>query len=189
MKSNIVVVGGGPAGVEAAITAASCVKKVTLVSDRPVGTWHQLMPSRVWLTVVDQLYATLDSEVFPLQQVSQMKQYFDLEPINSYVRRIADQWNAQTMQKLERLGVQIVTGTASLESQNQVRVSSGIEPDLILQADAIIVATGSVPFVTRFSYFGTVLRKPNAMFHPGLTGHLPVEPPVGVMSLTLRSRE
>ena len=53
MTKHIIVVGGGPAGIEAAKAAAKAGSQVTLVSEGPVGGragWHSLLPSKVWLT-------------------------------------------------------------------------------------------------------------------------------------------
>ena len=57
MTKRIVVVGGGPAGIEAAKAAAKAGSQVTLVSEGPVGGragWHSLLPSKVWLAAAGQ---------------------------------------------------------------------------------------------------------------------------------------
>ena len=56
MRKNIVIIGGGPAGLEAARAAAKAGAQVTLVSNEGLGGragWHSLLPSKVWLTAVD----------------------------------------------------------------------------------------------------------------------------------------
>ena len=53
MPKKIIVIGGGPAGIEAAEAAAKAGGDVTIVSNAPIGGragWHSLLPSKVWLT-------------------------------------------------------------------------------------------------------------------------------------------
>ncbi|MCA9930136.1 MAG: FAD-dependent oxidoreductase, partial [Anaerolineales bacterium] len=54
MSKRIIIIGGGPAGIEAAKGAAQHGADVTIVSNAPIGGragWHSLLPSKVWLTV------------------------------------------------------------------------------------------------------------------------------------------
>ena len=44
-KNDIIVIGGGPAGVEAAIAVAPYADSVVIISEGPVGDWEKLMPS------------------------------------------------------------------------------------------------------------------------------------------------
>ncbi len=56
MTKHIIVVGSGPAGIEAAKAAAKAGSQVSLISEGPVGGragWHSLLPSKVWLTAAD----------------------------------------------------------------------------------------------------------------------------------------
>ncbi|MDE0630617.1 MAG: NAD(P)/FAD-dependent oxidoreductase [Caldilineaceae bacterium] len=146
MNKRIVVIGGGPAGVEAASTAAPYAGTVTIVSDRPVGAWHQLLPSRVWLTAVDNLYATLGpfaSSTSGFPDISR----FTLAEAHAHVDRIARRWSAQQAQMLNDLGVRIVEGKASFQSPSQLLIASNSDGVMTLEADAFIMATGSTPSV------------------------------------------
>ena len=56
MSKKIVIIGGGPAGVESAITSQQTGTNMTIISDGPIGGragWHSLLPSKVWLSAVD----------------------------------------------------------------------------------------------------------------------------------------
>ena len=146
MNKRIVVIGGGPAGVEAASTASHYTDPVTIVSDRPVGAWHQLLPSRVWLSAVDNLYATH----YPLTSAARRpsnRSQFSLAEVHEHANRIANQWSAQQARKLQNLGVRIIRGKASFQSPSQLTIASDSEGDMTIEADAFIVAAGSTPFV------------------------------------------
>ena len=143
---HIAVIGGGPAGVEAATTAAPYADAVTIVSDRPIGAWHQLLPSRVWLAAVDNLYPTpgpLPSKTGTPSDKGQ----FILAEVNAYADRIAGQWRAQQARKLHDLGVRIIEGKASFQSPGRLTIANASDGDMTIEADAFIVAAGSTPFV------------------------------------------
>ncbi len=146
MNKRIVVIGGGPAGVEAASTASHYTDPVTIVSDRPVGAWHQLLPSRVWLTAVDNLYTTLGPFASATSGLPDRSQ-FDLAEVRAHADRIATRWSAQQARKLQDLGVRTITGKASFQSPGQLTIASDSEGDITIEADAFIVAAGSTPFV------------------------------------------
>ena len=46
LKNDIIVIGGGPAGVEAAIAAAPYANSMGIISEGPVGDWGKLLSSR-----------------------------------------------------------------------------------------------------------------------------------------------
>ena len=146
MNKRIVVIGGGPAGVEAAITAAPYAAAVTIVSDRPVGAWHQLLPSRVWLAAVDNLYAAPGPFPSSTSGFPDMSR-FTLAEVHAHADRIAGRWRAQQAQLLNDLGVRIVKGRASFQSPSQLLIESDSDDAMTLVADAFIVAAGSTPFV------------------------------------------
>ena len=145
MNKRIVVIGGGPAGVEAASTAAPFADAVTIVSDRPVGAWHQLLPSRVWLTAVDLLYAALGPFASATGELPDRSQ-FALAEVHAHADRIARQWRAQQARKLQDLGVRTVMGKASFQSPGRLLITNASDGDMTVEADAFIVAAGSTPF-------------------------------------------
>ena len=146
MNKRIVVIGGGPAGVEAASTASHYTDPVTIVSDRPVGAWHQLLPSRVWLTAVDNLDTTHGPFASATSGLPDRSQ-FDLAEVRAHAHTIATRWSAQQARKLQNLGVRTVTGKASFQSPGQLTIASDSEGDMTIEADAFIVAAGSTPLV------------------------------------------
>ncbi len=146
MNKRIVVIGGGPAGVEAASTAALYTDAVTIVSDRPVGVWHQLLPSRVWLAAVDNLYASLGPFASATEEFPD-KSRFALAEVHAHADRIANQWRAQQARRLQDLGVRIIKGTASFQSPSRLMIANSSDGEMTVEADAFIVAAGSTPYV------------------------------------------
>ena len=145
MPKQIIIIGGGPAGIEAALTAARAGADVTLISETPIGGragWASLAPSKVWLHAADtfavinqaaSLGIALDGEPRP-----------DPQAVIARISQVTKQWNGRLADQLKEAGVTIVTGIAALASPTSVSVEVNGE-STELAADVIIVAAGSVP--------------------------------------------
>ncbi|MEJ2747580.1 MAG: FAD-dependent oxidoreductase, partial [Anaerolineae bacterium] len=147
MHKKIIVIGGGPAGVEAAAAAAKAGAQVTLISNAPIGGragWHSLLPSKVWLTTADSLALFSEADHLGVSGGDDL----NLTPpaIVERIRAVKKSWNTQQKERLAGLGVQFVPGTARFETAVTVQVihEEDQEPTT-LQADAFIVTSGSVP--------------------------------------------
>ena len=147
MSKKIVVIGGGPAGIEAAKAAALSGASVKMVTNSPVGGragWHSLLPSKVWLTAADRLGLVQESEAFGLT-VSD-----DVTAVPSHIlqrlKQVKGGWNEQQLNSLTNLGVQIISGTAVFTSSATIDIQNK-EGQVIdsSSADAFIVTSGSVP--------------------------------------------
>jgi pyruvate/2-oxoglutarate dehydrogenase complex dihydrolipoamide dehydrogenase (E3) component len=147
MARHIVVIGGGPAGIEAAAAAARAGAQVTLVSDGPPGGragWDSLIPSKVWIATADLLgeLPTVDAHgVAGLAEPS-----LDAATVLARIRHVAQTWSAQEGRRLADLGVKVLTGVAAFVDPTSlsVQTAEGQAP-LMLTADAVIIASGSVP--------------------------------------------
>ncbi len=123
--TRVVVIGGGPAGVEAARAAASHAT-VTLVSLEPAGTWPYLA-TQSWLAAV------ADGER-------------DTALIAARAAKAVSGWQAQTAAELATLEVEVLQGRARLGAPGEVLVEATTdEAPRTLAADAVLVATGAVP--------------------------------------------
>ncbi|MBK7896090.1 MAG: NAD(P)/FAD-dependent oxidoreductase [Anaerolineaceae bacterium] len=144
MSKQIIIIGGGPAGIEAAKAAAKAGSRVTLVSEGPVGGrsgWHSLLPSKVWLSAADTAGVLAES---PFSGSGNVPTPADILP---HLQQLKQQWNGRLAEELAQLGVTIINGVAVFTSANSVVVNDGDgQPVTTLTGDAIIVATGSVPF-------------------------------------------
>ena len=132
-KKNIVVVGGGPAGIEAAVTAVTNGGRVILVSDGPVGgraDWHSMLPSKAWIRRVHAARSRPDETDFDSVRVDFVE--------------TARSWHRQQSRQLSELEVVLVEGRGSLISDHRVTVKGDGQAEEY-DADAIIIATGAVP--------------------------------------------
>ncbi len=140
MKYDIIVIGAGPGGQEAALLAARAGMRTALVSDMVLGgraTWGSLVPSKVWLS---ETYRALTSG----------KEVFRLEYLREKVKTKA-QLIAQNAQKqLEASGVTIYMGKAAVFSPAKIIVESGenAATSVTLASRFVVIATGSEPIFT-----------------------------------------
>lgn len=144
MGKHIIIIGGGPAGIEAARTAAKAGAKATIISEGPIGgraVWHSLLPSKVWLSAADTAglldgtpYAGKPDLVTPGE-------------ILSHLRRIKENWNLQQAEELNAMGVQIIDGLASFDAPGNVLITDKDGQKMTtITGEAFILAPGSVPF-------------------------------------------
>ena len=147
MARHVIVIGGGPAAIEAARSAAGAGAQSTLVSEEPLGGragWHSLTPSKVWLAAADAW--GLVSEARTLGIAVNGVPHPDPQAVLARIRTVASRWNARAQSDLEALGVTWVPGLASFSSPTEVLVTGDNQVEKVrLEADAVIVASGSVP--------------------------------------------
>lgn len=135
LHKRILVIGGGPAGIQAALAAAGPGRSVTLVSDSTVGgraAWQTLLPSKIWLEARS---ANCD----PAPSLAVMRARYE---------QVAGTWQRQVEEDLERAGVDVRLGAAKFLSPHEIEVTppEGGYTDQI-STDAVIIAAGAVPFV------------------------------------------
>lgn len=172
MAKKVIVIGGGPAGIEAARAAHKQGAAVTIVSNAPLGGragWHSLLPSKVWLSTADALGV--------LQETDGLEVNREVAPepaqILARLRQVKETWNGQQQAELAQMGVQIIRGTAVFMAPDRLAVQDEAgAPGVELAADAFIIAAGSVPIFPPG-------MKPNGrrIIAPRFAGALAVLPP------------
>ncbi len=143
--TTMIVIGGGPAGITAALEAASCGAQVTLVSAEPVGgraNWHSLVPSKVLLTAADHLGEAAHNSALGLAGAPPEP---DLPALRD---RIADQaraWHQHHRSLLENRGVAIVSASARFLDPHRVELSREGSDAEMMSFGTAVIATGSLP--------------------------------------------
>jgi dihydrolipoamide dehydrogenase len=135
---KVVVIGGGPAGVAAAIEAARTGAGVSLVSEGPIGgraTHASLVPSKALLHAAEAHRQKNDGALATPAMLGELRAEID---------RLAAARGERMRLMLEDAGVRVVEGTARFASAREVEVTqkSGARA---LPFDAAIVASGSEP--------------------------------------------
>jgi pyruvate/2-oxoglutarate dehydrogenase complex dihydrolipoamide dehydrogenase (E3) component len=130
--TRIAIVGGGPAGYEAALVAAQLGAEVTLVDSEGIGgacVLADCVPSKTLIAMARPEVGT------------------DLAAANARVIALAHAQSEDIAARLVREGIEVVAGRARFVDHNRLAVRTGSGPAQAIGADAILVATGAHPRV------------------------------------------
>lgn len=171
MTYDIAIVGSGPAGFEAAITAAKAGRRTVLVTGTPPGgraTVGSLLPSKVWLHTAQE-HTTVKHPAGGHNDAGRSPRLSDTETKNAaaHVRDTIAQRIAWTTTQLEQQGVTIVQGHATLDDPHRLTISNEKKENQVLEASWIVFATGSEPI-----FFPGVKPDGKRLIAPRHTQHL-----------------
>ena len=144
MALRFVIIGGGPAGTQAATTAARLGAEVVLVERDIVGGAAHLwdcVPSKAMIATGDALDQIEAAAGMGLVAATPT---VDAALLRDRIRGITDRLAAQTTELLESQGVELVRGTGRLVDDHHVVVDTH-DGARTFEADAVMVSTGSRP--------------------------------------------
>ena len=175
MPLRFVIIGGGPAGTQAATTAARLGAQVTLVERDLVGGAAHLwdcVPSKAMIATGDALDQIEESASMGL--VSAMPT-LDTELLRNRINGITERLERQATELLVSQGVEIVRGTGRLVDDHHV-VADTADGERTFEADAVMVSTGSRPRLPEWAKVDgeRVLTPRDAYPPPVLPQHLVV---------------
>jgi pyruvate/2-oxoglutarate dehydrogenase complex dihydrolipoamide dehydrogenase (E3) component len=151
---RIVIIGGGPAGYEAALVAAQLDAEVTVVEAEGAGgacVLHDCVPSKTFIASSDVVTAHRDTEEFGIFGASEVT--VDGAAVHRRVRRLAAAQSSDIYAKLIKAGVSFVTGQARLGEDTlghthrvDIAPTDGDAP-FSIAASTVLIATGATPRV------------------------------------------
>ncbi|WP_433389896.1 NAD(P)H-quinone dehydrogenase [Micromonospora sp. KLBMP9576] len=152
--SRIVIIGGGPAGYEAALVAAQLDAEVTVVEAEGAGgacVLSDCVPSKTFIASSEVVTGYRDTEGFGVHSDGLEAVTVDASAVHSRVKRLALAQSADIHAKLVKAGVTFVSGTARLGEDtlghtHRVLVTptdGGGEQSIA--ASTVLVATGATP--------------------------------------------
>ncbi|MFD2090320.1 NAD(P)H-quinone dehydrogenase [Blastococcus deserti] len=155
--TRIVIIGGGPAGYEAALVAAQLGAQVTVIERDGMGGASVLtdcVPSKALIASAEAMTAVRDSKVLGVQGAEPAGVGLDLVSVNHRVKGLAMAQSADIHARLESEGVRIVKGSGRLADDvpglaaHEVEIldADGRVVDEI-EGDVVLIATGADPRV------------------------------------------
>ena len=144
MSLRFVIIGGGPAGTQAATTAARLGADVTLIERDIIGGAAHLwdcVPSKAMISTGGMLDEVAEA---PGMGLNVSPATVDLDALRTRITGIVDTLEGQTRRLLESQRVNIVRGTGRLADSHLV-IAETAEGEQVFEADAIMVSTGSRP--------------------------------------------
>src|SRR5690625_168430 len=153
---QVVIIGGGPGGYEAALVARQLEAEVTVIERSGVGgaaVLTDVVPSKTLIATAELRTTTESAEELGIitegEEDAVSKLRVDLGVVNRRVMELADAQSRDILSRLEREGIQVITGEARLRRSDEVEVTTtdadGNEQTDVLSADIILLATGASP--------------------------------------------
>jgi NAD(P)H dehydrogenase (quinone) len=156
VSPRIVIIGGGPAGYEAALVAAELGAEVTVVADEGLGgncvLWD-CVPSKAlivaaeavgWIDMAESIGVRVEGHA-PREATT-----VDLGRVNAGVLGLGASQSRDIEQRVAGAGVDLVRGHGRLDGSQRVRVDLADGGQQWLEADHVLVATGSSARVLDF---------------------------------------
>ena len=172
---RLVIIGGGPAGNQAATTAARLGAEVTLVERDVIGGAAHLwdcIPSKAMIATGG---AISFARRAPGMGLAERDPALDFDALKRRIADIEDHLNHSIRELLSSQGVRIIQGTGRLTGPHQVSVDTGLGTE-DLHADAVLLATGSRPRIPDWCHPDgeRILTTRQAYPPPALPEHLVV---------------
>jgi NAD(P)H dehydrogenase (quinone) len=163
--TRIAIVGGGPAGYEAALVASQLGARVTLVERDGLGgacVLADCVPSKTLIATSESMTAIANAPKLGVDladdadaadaaddadgATEDLRCVVDLPRVNARVKALAKAQSDDIAARMAKEGVDVVEGTARLAAPNRVHVDDGVT-DRVLEADVVLLATGAQPRV------------------------------------------
>ena len=143
--TNVVIIGGGPGGYEAALVAAQLGADVTVIERDGIGgaaVLTDVVPSKALIAVAE---AATDTKGSSILGVHATDVTIDLAEVNSRLKKWATTQSSDIRQRLLTQGVKVLAGRAELIDSQNVHVKLQDGSEINLAAEVILLATGARP--------------------------------------------
>ena len=176
MAQHLVIIGGGPAGNQAATTAARLGAQVTLIERDVVGGAAHLwdcIPSKAMIATGAAMTEMRRAAGMGLVQVHAEP---DFEALRARIVGIEKRLESSVTGLLESQAVRLVKGTGRLVGPHRVEVTGPGGDTEVIEADTIVLSTGSRPRIPDWAPIDgqRVLTTRHAYPPPTLPEHLVV---------------
>jgi dihydrolipoamide dehydrogenase len=146
--TRIAIIGGGPAGYEAALVAVQLGAEVVLVDRDGAGgqcVLSDCVPSKTFIATGEAMTAFSHADRVGVRTVGEVVTAVD--EVNARVKALALAQSADILARLQREGVQVLRGQACLRDAAHVEVTTDDGGREDVQADLVLLATGARPRV------------------------------------------
>jgi dihydrolipoamide dehydrogenase len=154
--TRIVIVGGGPGGYEAALVAAQLGADVTVVDRDGLGgsaVLTDVVPSKTLIATAEVMTDTAESGELGVRlgaggadgDAPEDRVGVDMTRVNARVKALARAQSDDIAARMEREGVHVIPGVGRLDGPRRVVATKGGGAEEVLDADAVLVATGAHP--------------------------------------------
>lgn len=173
-QKHFVIIGGGPGGTTCATHAARLGAKVTLIERDLVGGAAHLLdciPSKAMIATGGAMSMMKDAAEMGLAKVDVV---LDFDALRGRIQDIEDRLEGSVTELLRSQGVRLINGEGRLISPHQVEVATASGQTEVLDADVIVLSTGSRPRIPDWANIDgeRILTTRDAYPPPELPTHL-----------------
>ena len=147
IKVDVCVLGGGPAGVAAALRAIDFQKKVCIIEKTRIGgadLWNGALQSKAMWEMAKfkaMVAGTTGGRVLELDN----KPEVDVTSVHRWLVEVAETREKQILAQLQESNVQVLMGHGMFNTPHEVEVHRAGGDFTVVHADYFVVCTGSVP--------------------------------------------
>lgn len=152
---RVAIIGGGPGGYEAAMVAADAGAEVTVIEDKGMGgsaVLTDVVPSKTLIATADAMRRVNASTAFGVRfgdsavdDFYETEAWADFSKVNERLLKLAETQSRDIHASLESAGARILAGRGKLVPPHHVQVTAPTGETQLLEADAVILATGAHP--------------------------------------------
>ena len=143
--TNVVIIGGGPGGYEAALVASQLGADVTLIERDGIGgaaVLTDVVPSKALIAVAE---AAIDTKGSSAIGVHATDVTIDIADVNARLKKWAATQSSDIQQRLLSQSVKVLAGTAELIDAENVKAKLSDGTEITLKAEVVLLATGARP--------------------------------------------
>ena len=143
--TNVVIIGGGPGGYEAALVASQLGADVTLIERDGIGgaaVLTDVVPSKALIAVAE---AAIDTKGSSAIGVHATDVTIDIADVNARLKKWAATQSSDIQQRLLSQSVKVLAGTAELIDAENVKAKLNDGSEVTLKAEVVLLATGARP--------------------------------------------
>jgi len=151
--NDVVILGGGPGGYEAALVAAQLGAQVTIVDTDGLGGSAVLtdcVPSKTLIATAEVMSELREAPALGVSMADAEgdvahRVRVDLAAVNQRVKELAASQSADIAERVRRENVRVVAGRGRLRDNTTVSVELAAGGTEEINAEAILIATGAAP--------------------------------------------
>lgn len=152
--TRFAIIGGGPAGYEAALVAAQLGAEVTIVEQSGMGgacVLSDCVPSKTFIATSETMTAFRGASSLGVRACDPQDVTVDAQAVHGRVRALASAQSSDITARLRREGVRVINGSARFAADQgagrayRLDVEPSDGPDETIEAETVLLATGGTP--------------------------------------------
>lgn len=170
-RFDVCVLGGGPAGIAAALHAYELGKKACIVEEARIGGadfWNGALQSKtLWEMAKFARYTMGNTSHRFMKAVGELPK-IKHENLIKAITTAAETRESQTLEALSNAEVELISGFGAFATPNSVKVARKDGTDEVVEADYFVIATGAQPrpHPTAIADGKVVFTSDDIMLHP-----------------------